>query len=45
MSTDDRITERILQTLARGVVPWHQPWTVGIPRNLVSRQPSRGINV
>ena len=45
MSTNDLITERILQTLARGVVPWHQPWTVGIPRHLVSRQPSRGINV
>jgi antirestriction protein ArdC len=45
MSTDDLITERILQTLGRGVVPWHQPWTVGIPRNLVSRRRSRGINV
>jgi antirestriction protein ArdC len=45
MSTYDRITARILQTLERGVVPWHQPWTVGIPRNLVSRQPYRGINV
>jgi hypothetical protein len=41
----DLITERILQTLARGVVPWHQPWTVGIPRNLGSRRPYRGINV
>jgi antirestriction protein ArdC len=45
MSTYDRITTQILQTLMRGVVPWHQPWTAGIPRNLVSRQPYRGINV
>jgi antirestriction protein ArdC len=45
MSTYDRITAAILQRLAHGVVPWHQPWTVGVPRNLVSRQPYRGINV
>jgi antirestriction protein ArdC len=45
MSTYDRITARILQTLEQGVVPWHQPWTAGVPCNLVSRQPYRGINV
>ena len=45
MSTDDRITECILQRLAHGVVPWHQPWTAGIPCNLVSPQPYRDINV
>jgi antirestriction protein ArdC len=45
MSTYDLITECLLQTLTRGVVPWHQPWKAGISYNLVSRQPSRGINV
>jgi antirestriction protein ArdC len=45
MSTHDLITERILQRLAHGVVPWHQPWDAGLPRNLVSRQPYRGINI
>jgi antirestriction protein ArdC len=45
MSTHDLITERILQRLAHGVIPWHQPWDAGLPRNLVSRQPYRGMNV
>jgi antirestriction protein ArdC len=45
MSTSDRITAAIRQRLAHGVVPWHRPWTAGVPRNLVSRQPYRGINV
>jgi antirestriction protein ArdC len=39
------ITERILATLGAGVVPWHNPWEQGIPRNLVSGKPYRGINV
>jgi antirestriction protein ArdC len=45
MSTYDRITAHILQTLTRGVVPWHRPWTVGMPRNVISLRPYRGINV
>jgi len=45
MSTYDRITARILQTLEHGIVPWHQPWQESIPRNLVSGRPYRGINV
>jgi antirestriction protein ArdC len=45
MSTHDLITERILLRLAHGVVPWHQPWDAGLPRHVVSRQPSRGMNV
>src|SRR5919106_3959309 len=45
MSIYDRITAAILQRLTDGVVPWHRPWTAGVPRNLVSRRPYRGINV
>ena len=45
MSTYDRITARILQALTHGIVPWHQPWQEGIPRNLVSGRPYRGINI
>jgi antirestriction protein ArdC len=43
----DRITERIENLLAQGVVPWHKPWQVktGLPRNLVSQKSYRGINV
>jgi antirestriction protein ArdC len=43
----DRITERIVSQLTQGTVPWHKPWQVqtGLPRNLVSQKPYRGINV
>ena len=40
------ITEKIVSLLKKGVVPWHQPWSVpgGEPQNLISRRPYRGIN-
>jgi len=43
----DRITERIVSLLAQGTVPWHKPWHVqtGLPRNLITQKPYRGINV
>jgi antirestriction protein ArdC len=42
-----RITERIVALLEQGTVPWHKPWKVntGLPRNLISKKPYRGINV
>ncbi len=40
------VTECIIQQLEQGTVPWRQPWTdAGIPRNLISKRPYRGINV
>ena len=43
----ERITERIIAMLEQGIVPWHKPWDarVSLPRNLVSKQGYRGINV
>jgi len=43
----ERITERIVALLAQGTVPWQKPWKArtGLPRNLVSQKPYRGINV
>jgi antirestriction protein ArdC len=39
------VTEKIIALLEVGVVPWRRPWTaVGVPRNLVSMKPYRGIN-
>jgi antirestriction protein ArdC len=42
----ERITDRIVALLTQGTVPWHKPWkaTTGLPRNLVSKKPYRGIN-
>lgn len=40
------ITERIIEKLEAGTVPWHKPWrSVGAPRNLVSKKYYRGVNV
>ena len=39
------ITERILDLLAKGVVPWRQPWSSSLPKSLVSGKPYRGVNV
>src|ERR1039458_8855615 len=43
----EQITERIVALLAQGTVPWHKPWKArtGLPRNLVSQKPYRGIDV
>lgn len=43
----EQITERIITLLVQGTVPWQKPWKArtGLPRNLVSKKPYRGINV
>ncbi len=39
------VTEKIVNLLEQGVVPWRRPWTsAGLPRNLVSKKPYRGAN-
>lgn len=39
------VTEKIINLLEQGVVPWRRPWSsAGLPRNLVSKKPYRGIN-
>ena len=41
------VTDRIIQLLESGTVPWHQPWKGGNqwPQNLISRRTYRGINL
>ena len=40
------VTNRIIEHLEKGVVPWRQPWAdAGLPKNLISGKPYRGINV
>jgi len=40
------ITSQVIASLEAGTVPWHRPWSaeVGLPRNLQSGRPYRGIN-
>jgi len=41
------ITDKILELLKDGVIPWNKPWdaSMGMPKNLVTKYPYRGINV
>jgi antirestriction protein ArdC len=42
----DAITHQILAQLEAGTVPWRQPWrTPGVPKNLFTQRPYRGLNV
>jgi antirestriction protein ArdC len=39
------VTEKIVNLLEQGIVPWRRPWSAtGLPRNLVSKKPYRGVN-
>jgi len=39
------VTEKIVNLLEQGIIPWRRPWTsAGLPRNLVSTKPYRGVN-
>ncbi len=40
------VTERIIEQLEKGTIPWRKPWSDGgLPRNLFSKQYYRGINL
>jgi antirestriction protein ArdC len=46
----ESMTERIISALESGVIPWKKEWrtagkSAGLPYNLVSNKPYRGINV
>jgi antirestriction protein ArdC len=42
----DLITQQIVAQLEAGTVPWRQPWrTPGVPKNLFTQRPYRGLNV
>ena len=46
MNVYETITQQIIDQLEQGTVPWRRPWrTRGVPRNLLSLKPYRGINV
>ena len=48
MTVYEIITQRIIEKLEAGTIPWRKPWkggADGVPRNLKSGRPYRGINV
>ncbi|MEA2554418.1 MAG: hypothetical protein QOJ65_2594 [Fimbriimonadaceae bacterium] len=45
-SVYDLVTERIVEALERGVIPWRRPWSESPePVNAVSKRPYRGVNI
>lgn len=45
MNTYEIVTERIINLLEQGVIPWRRPWSAARPpRNLVSKNNYRGVN-
>jgi antirestriction protein ArdC len=38
------ITNRIIEELKKGTIPWKKPWKTSMPQNLVSKKEYRGIN-
>jgi antirestriction protein ArdC len=51
MRVEEIITNRIVQLLEAGTVPWHKPWgnrqsgSDALPRNAITKRHYRGINV
>ena len=40
------VTDRIIKQLEQKIIPWRKPWTeAGVPQNLISGRPYRGVNV
>lgn len=39
----ENVTERIIKMLESGTVPWHKPWTNGVPQNIEGHV-YRGVN-
>lgn len=40
----EMVTERIVQLLEAGVIPWRRPWRSGAAVNWTTQKPYRGIN-
>jgi antirestriction protein ArdC len=45
MNAYEVITKRILEKMEQGQIPWRRPWTVQMPRNLISKRPYHGVNL
>jgi hypothetical protein len=46
MNVYEIVTDRIVNLLESGIVPWRQPWAAaGLPHNIVSKKPYRGVNL
>lgn len=40
----DVVTNKIIENLENGVIPWNKPWSGGCPKNFISGKDYRGMN-
>ena len=40
----DIVTEKIVELLEKGTIPWRKPWNAPLPKNFISKKVYRGIN-
>ena len=45
MNIYQTVTDRILQQLEAGVIPWRRTWTTGLPKSLTTAREYRGVNI
>jgi antirestriction protein ArdC len=45
MNIYETVTNRILNQLESGQLPWRKTWTAGLPKNLLSGKEYRGVNI
>lgn len=43
-NTYEEVTNRIVELLEAGTIPWRKPWRTGSPRSLMTDRPYRGVN-
>ena len=44
MDVYEMVTQRIIEQMEEGVVPWRKPWVNGLAKNWLTQKPYRGIN-
>ena len=42
---NNMVTDKIIESLEKGVVPWHKPWKSGLPCNFITKSEYQGINL
>jgi antirestriction protein ArdC len=44
ISVAEKVTNKIIEKLEQGIIPWKKPWTGQSARNWVTQKPYRGVN-
>ena len=45
MNVYEIITDRIIDSMSKGIIPWRKPWVTNVPKNVISGKEYRGVNV